>query len=77
MSGSHKKHIYLLSCHYTRAEVVHYNHFSLLVEERWLFKEKAKAEFLKYSREFFNTTKYVVGGGVDEHVAQPGGDPDW
>ena len=63
------------------AEVVHYNHFSLLVEERWLFKGKAKlcpkAEFLKYSREFFNTTKYVVGGGVDEHVAQPGGDHDW
>ena len=42
-----------------------------------LFKGKAKAEFLKYSREFFNTTKYVVGGGVDQHVAQPGGDPDW
>ena len=55
------------------AEVVHYNHFSLLVEERWLFKGKAKAEFLKYSRELFYTTKYVAGGGVDQHVAQP----DW
>ena len=55
------------------AEVVHYNNVSLLVEERRLFKGKAKAEFLKYSRELFYTTKYVAGGGVDQHVAQP----DW